>query len=460
MKKDIRPSIVLIASVLAAFLAPFLSAALNIALPAIGRDFSIDAVLLGWTATSYILAAAVFLIPFGKIADIGGRKRIFLAGAVLNALSSGLCAAAGSAGVLIAARVLQGVGAAMIFCTGVAILTAAYPPHLRGRVLGINVAFTYTGLSMGPVLGGILTQQLGWRSIFAVSGLLSLILVLVAVRLPDDRKKAEGPAFDTAGSVLLGASLVAMMLGFSRLPRAEGAVLLLAAAAGMAGFLAWERRAASPVLDLSLFRGRPVFAFSNLAALIHYCATSAAGFLLSLYLQYLKGLTPQQAGLILIAQPAVMALFSPLAGRLSDRIEPRLLASAGMSISAAGLFSLAFLSASTAVVFVGGVLVVLGAGFALFSSPNTNAVMSAVGPKDYGLASAMLGTMRLTGQMLSMAAAMLLFVLFIGRIAITPPVYGRFLSAARTGFFLFGLLCVGGIFASLARGRMHGRAGD
>jgi MFS family permease len=227
----------------------------------------------------------------------------------------------------------------------------------------------------------------------------------------------------------------------------------------MAGFLAWERRAAAPVLDLSLFRGRPVFAFSNLAALIHYCATSAAGFLLSLYLQYLKGLTPQQAGLILIAQPAVMALFSPLAGRLSDRIEPRLLASAGMSISAAGLFSLAFLSASTAVVSVGGVLVVLGAGFALFSSPNTNAVMSAVGPKDYGLASAMLGTMRLTGQMLSMAAAMLLFVLFIGRVAITPPVYGRFLSAARTGFFLFGLLCVGGIFASLARGQMHRRVG-
>jgi MFS family permease len=257
--------------------------------------------------------------------------------------------------------------------------------------------------------------------------------------------------------VLLGASLVALMLGLSRMPRAAGAALLAASIVGAAGFLAREKRARRPLLDLALFRGRPVFLYSNLAALIHYGATSAVGFLLSLYLQYLKGLTPQRAGLVLIAQPAVMALFSPFAGRLSDRIEPRLLASGGMAVSAAGLFALAFLQASTATAFVLGVLVALGSGFALFSSPNTNAVMSAVEPCHYGVASAMLGTMRLTGQMLSMGAAMLLFVLFIGRVAITPPIYGRFLTAVRTGFLAFGLLCVVGVFASLSRGRMHGR---
>jgi EmrB/QacA subfamily drug resistance transporter len=451
---------VLLASVLAAFLAPFLGSALNIALPAIGRDFGVDAVALGWTATAYLLAAAVCLIPFGKIADARGRKRIFLAGAFLSALSSGFCAAAGSAGILIAARALQGIGGAMIFSTGVALLTAAYPPNQRGRVLGINVAFTYSGLSLGPVLGGFLTQQLGWRSIFAVSAGFSLLLAFIATRLADDRRTDKGPPFDVMGAVLLGTALVGLMLGLSQLPQAAGAVLIAAAAAAMAGLLAWEKRAAAPLFDPALFRGRPVFVFSNLAALIHYSATSASGFLLSLYLQYLKGLTPQQAGLILITQPAVMALFSPLAGRLSDRVEPRILASGGMAVSAAGLFGLSFLSASTATVAVAGVLVALGAGFALFSSPNTNAVMSSVRPQDYGMASALLGTMRQTGQMLSMGAAMLLFVLFFGRTAITPPVYGRFLAAARMGFLLFGLMCVAGIFASLARGRMHGQAGS
>lgn len=450
-----RPANVLLASVLAAFLAPFLSSALNIALPAIGRELGAGAVTLGWTATAYLLGAAVFQIPFGRLADVRGRKRIFAAGAVVSALSSVLCALANSAGLLIAARALQGIGGAMIFSTGVALLTAAYPPSRRGRVLGINVAFTYSGLSLGPVLGGILTQQLGWRSIFAASGLLSLALILAAARLTDDRQEGRKPAFDWPGAVLLGGSLIGLMLGLSRLPRAGGALLIAAAAAGLAGFAAREKRAPVPLLDPGLFRGRPVFIFSNLAALIHYASTSAAGFLLSLYLQYLKGLTPQQAGLILIAQPAVMALFSPLAGRLSDRIEPRILASGGMAVSAAGLFALSFLSASTAVALVGGTLVVLGAGFALFSSPNTNAVMSSVGAKDYGLASSFLGTMRQTGQMLSMAAVMLLFVLFFGGGTITPPVYGGFLAAARTGFLIFGMLCVAGVFASLARGRMH-----
>ncbi|MDD8025853.1 MAG: MFS transporter [Acidobacteriota bacterium] len=451
---------VLLASVLAAFLAPFLASAMNIALPAIGREMGIGAVTLGWTATAYLLAAAVAQIPFGKIADGRGRKRIFLAGAVLSAASSALCASAGSAAALIAARALQGIGGAMIFSTCVALLTAAYPPSQRGRVLGINVAFTYGGLSLGPVLGGFLTQQLGWRSIFVVSGCLSLLLAFLAARLEDDRRKDEQPSFDIFGAALLGATLVGLMLGLSQLPRASGFVLMAAAAAAAAGLLAWEKRAAAPLLDPALFRGRPVFVFSNLAALIHYSATSASGFLLSLYLQYLKGLTPQQAGLILIAQPTVMALFSPLAGCLSDRVEPRILASGGMAVSAAGLFALSFLSVSTPMAAVAGILVVLGAGFALFSSPNTNAVMSSVQPRDYGMASALLGTMRQTGQALSMGAAMLLFVVFFGRTAIAPPVYGSFLAAARTGFLLFGLLCVVGIFASLARGRMHGPAGS
>jgi EmrB/QacA subfamily drug resistance transporter len=447
---------VLAVSLIAAFLAPFMSSAMNIALPSIGRELHLDAVILGWTATVYLLSSALFLLPFGRIADIHGRNRIFLWGAVLNTAASILCAAAGTVGVLLAGRVLQGLGGAMVFSTGVAMLTSAYPASERGRVLGLNVACTYIGLSLGPVLGGILTQHLGWRSIFLVNAGISLVLVAAtAWRLGGDWCERREETLDVPGSLYQGLALVALMLGLSRLPRLSGGLLIAAAGVFLAAFVAREKRARHPLVDLNHFRSNPVFAFSNLAALINYSATSAAGFLLSLYLQYITGLTPQKAGLILLAQPAMMALFSPLAGRLSDRVEPRYLASAGMAISASGLFLLSFLGPATGLPFVVAALLVLGFGFALFSSPNTNAVMSSVERRDLGLASAVLSTMRLTGQMLSMGLTVLLFSLIIGRAKITPDVHPQFLHSARLGFLFFAALCVGGVFASLARGHLR-----
>jgi EmrB/QacA subfamily drug resistance transporter len=463
--EDCRPSVltaeppratVLVVSIIAAFLAPFMSSAMNIALPSIGRELRLDAVILGWTATAYLLSSALFLLPFGKIADIRGRKKVFLWGAVINTAASALCAAAGTVGVLLAGRVLQGLGGAMIFSQGVAMLTSAYPAGERGRVLGLNVAFTYIGLSLGPVLGGVLTQNFGWRSIFLANAGVSLILVLAtAWKLRGEWNELRTETLDGPGAMLQGLALVSLMLGLSWLPRLSGALMIAAAAAGLAAFVAREKRARHPLLDLNHFRSNPVFAFSNLAALINYSATSAAGFLLSLYLQYIKGLTPQKAGLILIAQPAMMAIFSPLAGRLSDRIEPRHLASAGMGISASGLFLLSFVGPAATIPFIVAALLVLGFGFALFSSPNTNAVMSSVEKREFGLASAVLSTMRLTGQMLSMGLAVLIFSLVIGRAKITPDVYPQFLRSARVGFLLFAVLCVGGVFASLARGRLR-----
>jgi MFS family permease len=256
--------------------------------------------------------------------------------------------------------------------------------------------------------------------------------------------------------MILAGGLVALMMGLGRLPGGMGALLAATGLAVLAAFIIWETKAPSPLLDIGLFRRNTVFAFSNLAALINYSATTASGFLLSLYLQEIKGLTPQQAGLVLIAQPAMMALFSPLAGRLSDRVEPRNLASTGMAVSAAGLFMLTGLGAGTPTSLVVAALLVLGFGFALFSSPNTNAVMGAVEKRSLGVASAVLGTMRLTGGMLSMGAAMLIFNLFIGKVRITPEVHPQFLSASRIAILFFAVLCVGGVFASHARGRLRG----
>ena len=449
-------TVVLVAATLAAFLTPFMGSSINIALPKIGREFEMDAVLLGWVATAYLIAAAMFLVPFGRIADIYGRKKIFTLGILLFSIASLLSGLSTSAYMLIAFRVLQGIGGAMIFGTGVAILTSVFPVGERGRVLGINVAAVYIGLSIGPFAGGFLTEHFGWRSVFYANVPLGLVVLgLILWKLKGDWAMAKGERFDFTGSVIYGIMLVAIMYGFSRLPDMLGGWLILIGFVALVAFVWWEMRAKSPVLNVNLFRHNIVFAFSNLAALINYSATFAVSFLLSLYLQYIKGFSPDRAGLVLISAPLVQAVFSPLAGRLSDRIEPRVLASLGMAISAAGVIMLIFLGHGTSLAFIVVSLVILGFGFALFSSPNTNAVMSSVENRYYGVASATLATMRQVGMTLSMGIAMLLFAVYIGRVQITPEYYDAFLKSVRVAFIVFGCLCLGGIFASLARGRVR-----
>jgi len=344
----------------------------------------------------------------------------------------------------------------MIFGTGIAILTSVFPASERGEVLGINVAAVYSGLSLGPFFGGFLTQQLGWRSIFFLNVPLSLIIIAFTLwKLKGEWAGAKGEKFDFVGSIIYAVSLPAMMYGFTLLPAISGAWLIGLGVLGLLAFIKWEIKAESPVLNINLFRNNRVFAFSNLAALINYGATFAVTFLLSLYLQYTKALTPQQAGTILVCQPVIMALFSPLAGRLSDKIEPRVVASVGMAFTMVALFLFTFLAQNTGIGFVITSLIVIGFGLALFSSPNTNAIMSSVQKRSYGVAAATVGTMRLTGQMLSMGIAMLVFAVYIGRAEITPENYPAFLRSAKCAFIIFTALCFGGIFASLARGKVR-----
>lgn len=447
-----RPAL-LIAS-LASFLTPFMGSAVNLALPLMAREFAMDAVMLSWVASSFLLSAAMFLVPFGRLADIHGRKRIFTCGVAVFTFASLLTAAAISGAMLIAMRILQGFGSAMIFGTGVAILTSVFPPGERGKALGINSAAVYLGLSLGPFFGGFLTQHLGWRSLFLINLPVGVLLIALVQRLQGEWAGARGEKFDLPGAFIYIAALTAIMLGFSLLPAWPGAVLLVAGLAGLFAFTKWERQTPSPVLRLQLF-ANTVFAFSNLAALIHYSATFALTFLLSLYLQYVKALPPQSAGFILVAQPVMMTVFSPIAGRLSDRIEPRLVASFGMLLSAAGLFLFTFLQENSTLPFLVAGLLLLGLGFALFSSPNTNAVMSAVDKRFYGIASGTLGTMRLTGQMLSMGIATLIFAIYLGRVQIAPANYPLFMKSMHSAFTIFSLLCLAGTFASLARGKVR-----
>jgi EmrB/QacA subfamily drug resistance transporter len=449
-----RPA--LLVTTIGGFLIPFMGSSVNIALPTIGEEFSMDAILLSWLTLSYLMTAAMFLVPFGRIGDIHGRKRVFLYGFVIYTLSSVFSAIAPSALFLIASRVLNGIGASMTFSTGVAILTSIYPPGERGKVLGINVAAVYSGLSCGPFLGGLLTHHLGWRSIFVMNVPLGALIVILTIwKLKGEWTEAKGERLDVFGSLLFSVTLVATMYGFSQLPGTQGISFVLLGVFGIFALIKWELKTESPLFNIDLFAKNKVFAFSNLAALINYSATFAVGFLMSLYLQYIKGMPPQEAGIVLIAQPIVQALFSPLAGRLSDRLEPRMVASIGMGLTALGLLFFSFLSRETTILFIVGTLILLGFGFALFSSPNTNAVMSSVEKKFYGVASGTLGTMRATGMMFSMGLVMVIFAIYIGRTQITPPYYPFFLKSLKMIFSIFTILCLAGIFASLSRGRMR-----
>ena len=304
----------LIIATLNSFMTPFMGSSVNIALPAIQKEFHVDAVLLSWIATAYLLAIAVAMVPAGRLADIHGRKRIFTYGIILFTVSSALCAASSSTAMLLVFRTLQGFGNAMVFATGIAILVSVYPPQQRGRVLGINVAAVYTGLSVGPFVGGFLTQHFSWRSVFLVTLPMGLyIIFLIFTRLKDEWADARGEAFDLLGTVIYAIAIIGVIFGMTSLPAISGIWVLLVGIACLTAFVLWESKVRNPLVDVNLFRDNRVFAFSNLAALISYSATFGLVFLLSLYLQYIKGLSPELAGLMLMPQPLFMALLSPSA---------------------------------------------------------------------------------------------------------------------------------------------------
>jgi EmrB/QacA subfamily drug resistance transporter len=440
---------------LSAFLTPFMGSAVHIALPAIETEFQIGAVRLSWVANAYLLAAAMALVPAGRAADIFGRRRIFIAGNLTFTAASLLCAAAPDVVWLIAARAVQAAGSAMLFATGIAIVTAVYPAHRRGTVLGVNVAAVYAGLSCGPLAGGLLTGWIGWRSVFAsVVPLGGLAVYLTWRRLHGEWAEARGEPFDWPGSLAYGAALVALMLGLSRPAGMASLALIGSGLAGLAGFAAWELRSPSPVFEVRLFARSRVFAFSCLAALIHYAATFAVMFLLSIHLQQVEGLSADRAGLVLMCQPVMMALFSPLAGRLSDHIEPRYLSSSGMGLTAAGLVWLTRVEAGGGLGPIMACLVLLGLGFALFSSPNMNAIMGSVARRHYGVAAGAVGTMRLLGQMLSMGIATAIIASRMGPLS-TTAAPALFVQSQRLALWTFAVLCVAGSFLSLGRGRLR-----
>ena len=440
-------------ALLTCFTMSLIGSALNLSIPSISSDLQVEASVVGWLVTGYMLTVATLSVPFGRLADIWCRKSelvigiaVFLAGCVGAAFAP-------SMPVLLVMRVLQGLGASMVMSTNTPILISAYPPNMRGRAIGYSIAAVYVGLSLGPVIGGILNHNLGWRSIFAAAAIMAAVALVVAAKgIKKEEIEGRGRSFDMVGNILYAVFIVAFMYGLSEVEKGLVPLLIIGGSLvfGVA-FVIHELKADDPALDIGLFRSNIGYSLSNVAALLNYGATFAIGYLTSIYLQVIMGFTSQTAGFILITQPVIMAILTPRMGRLSDRRSPFVLSSIGMGFCALGTLFYIFIDEDTPIAYIIAALLITGIDFAFFSSPNTNAIMSCVEKKDYGIATSVLNTMRSIGQTSSMVIITIIVAVMLPGMQITQASPETLVAVIHRAFIIFTVMCIVGIFISLKR---------
>ena len=447
--------IILIIICLATFQTPFMGSALNLALPAIAKSFSLDAVAQSWIVSIYLLSSAIFAIPFAKSGDILGRKKVFAGGVLTLLLASGACIVSPSFLWFVIFRFLQGLGSAMIFATGMPVLISVFSPKERGKILGINTSVVYFSAAAGPFLGGLLTEHFGWKSIFVLNILVGLLILFGVFKGMRSMEWVESrkDKFDWRGVLIYASGLSALIYGFSKLPHICGFVLTGAGLLLLCLFGIYESKYKFPIFNVKLFIKNKIFRLSSFAALINYAATFGIGYMLSLYLQHIKGYSAQAAGTILIIQPVTQGIFSIVSGRLSDKINAAKLATSGMALIVAALLLMLLLDETTPLLFLTASLVILGIGFAFFSSPNVNVIMSSVEKQHFGMASATTGTMRLVGQSFSMGVVAMITSLVVGKIKITAEVHVKLMESIHITFIVFAILCAIGVYFSLARNK-------
>jgi len=447
---------VLVMVLLNGFATPLMLSSVNVALPDMADALALSAISLSWVQMIYLMASAMFVMQFGSLADRLGRKRVFLYGTAAVVVTSVLAALSINDTMLLSARFLQGVASAALAATQVALVSSVFAPKERGQMIGLLVASIYIGLAAGPLIGGFVIDTVGWRWVFLLQIPLALVVLALGTRrVPGEWAAESRAAYDAIGSIGYSIAILLLCLAVSRMPALDGFALLLGGVLCMIYVVRHALRSPAPFWDMRLFFTNRVFTLSCGASLIMYSATYANVVLISLFLQYLKGIPASQTGMIMMVQPLTMAVLSPLAGRLSDRLEPRLLASAGMGVTALGLASLASLTSTSSLTAMVLALLLTGVGFSLFSSPNVNAIMSSVEPRLMGSASGAVATMRLLGQLTSMVLVTLTLTLLLGNTTIAPEQYPQLEHSIRLSLGLAALLCVPGIAMSLARGRLR-----
>ena len=443
---------------LGTFMAALDGSVVNVALPVIRHVTHASVSSVEWVILAYLIAVSSSLLVFGRLADIYGKRFIYMTGQLVFVLGSLGCGLAGHIGGLIAARVLQGTGAAMMMALSPSILVSAFPGNERGRALGMQATLTYLGLSIGPALGGFLTQHLGWPAIFFVNVPIGLCALAAAHKVLHDDRQGAGQPFDPAGAAAMAVSLAALLfvlskgsdLGWSH-PLIAGLAALAVIAGGL--FVAIERRVAHPALDFGLFSNR-TFSASVLAAYLCYAATAAMGFLMPFYLLTAIGHEAARAGLVLMAHPLAMLAVTGPSGFLSDKLGVRWPATAGMALMAAGLAQLSALQLETAAGQIAAVLAATGIGAGLFTSPNNSAIMGAVPKNRQGVAGALLGTARTVGFASGVAAAGLIYVARLGAPGGTE-IPADVVEAVRAGLRVAAMLALVAAVCSALRGQVR-----
>ena len=451
---------VLLLVCLSSFLAPVALSSSLVAIPAISQDLQADAVLASWIPAAFLLSNLLTMLPAGRLADIYGRKRIFLLGLLIFLVGVLLAGFAPNIYLLLLFRVIQGVGGAMFFSTGMALVTSVYQKRGRGAALGWVVSCVYAGLTSGPLLGGWLTDQFGWHTVFLFQVPLLLLASLLAWRgIKGEWKNAKPVPLDWWGTLLLSIGIIGFYAGMSSVPDWWALAGFGVAAVFLYLFVRHCNTADNPLIKLKIVWENRPFSGAVLASVFAYASSYGLIFLLGLFLQYNLGMSPTQAGQMLMLQAAIMAVLAPLAGRLSDHYPPYWLAGAGCLSMAAGLaLLLTVLDEHVSLVMIGVALLLMGTAFGLFSTPNNSGALGSVSEERLGIASALMNMSRLMGQMLGTGVATLLLSLFIGNAHILPEQYPALLTVMRWATGVSLLLALVAAWYSMRWGRKAAEA--
>ena len=443
----------LFVAMVTSFMAPFMSAALNLSVTDISTQFNAPVGISTWVVNAYTLSTAAFSACMGSLADLRGRRKMILVGCIAFAVTSALCALSPSIYLLVAFRFLTGVSAAVVLAANVPLMLLYFAPQVKGRMLGISVSAVFVGLALGPTLGGVLNDTLGWRAIFVLGIVLSMLAFAFCLRLKDDSKEASA-SFDHRGNTLYVIAIMLLMLGLTELTTQQwGPLVLCAGVLVLVVFVLFEWRCERPMLHVKLFAKSRAYGFSNLATMLNFAAVFAVSYTMAIYLQNVKGLDAAVAGLILIAQPLAQVVLAPVSGRLSDRFAPAAIATVGVALCTCSLGMLLTLNTDTPLWFIVTALVVLGIGLGAFSAPNNNAILSCVDRSHYSEANATVSTMRGIGQTASLAFASLMLSSSLGSTIFSESDPQVLTAAIAQIMFVCFVLSVLTIAASLVRNK-------
>jgi EmrB/QacA subfamily drug resistance transporter len=434
------------------FMATLDGSIVNVALPTLTEYFKTNITTIEWVIMAYLLTITSLLMSLGRISDMVGRKPVFAGGLALFTIGSGLCAISTTEGQLIFYRVIQGIGAAMLMATGIAIITHAFPPQERGKAMGLIGTVVAIGSMMGPIAGGILIERIGWQSIFYINIPVGIIGTFMALSVLKKDEIIKGQVFDIPGAVTLFISLISLLMALSEGEEKGWSSIIIISLFVLClvffiMFIIVENKARHPMMELRHFRNK-LFAAANISGLISFIAIYSTILLMPFFLQNELGYSPQDVGIVFLAVPVVMSVASPLSGWLSDRTDSFLLSSFGIGIASISILSLSYMSSSSSFIDVTSRLAVLGLGLGLFQAPNNSIIMGSLPREQLGVAAGSLGTMRNMGMVLGIAIS---GAVFSNRYAYYGGAESSFLPAFRDAYIVSAIICGMAVLTSLVR---------